>query len=102
LATLQLGSQRVLGHAEVRRSGIETAEETEVPEPESGATKERRRTGLDARLDRIAFGLRESSRRDRGVYAVLQRLLQRVAQCARCDVKPISGVIDQRLTLVAR
>ena len=74
-----------------------------IAEPRPWAEPEEREVaGADPLLEPRALLLRKRAVLDRGVDAVLQRLLERVAQLARPDAELLGRVVDDRLTLLLR
>src|SRR5689334_8404595 len=73
LAARELGSQLLLAQSEVARRGVEAAEHTAVMEATVRTREQREVAGLEALLQRVAFGLRDAACRNCGVDPVAQR-----------------------------
>jgi hypothetical protein len=69
---------------------------------EAVTSEERKASRLDPRLQLVALGLGDSTGRDRGVDAILERLFERIAERARRDVETLRSVVDDSLPLVGR
>ena len=93
-------SQLGLGQAEVARGGIESAEPPAVVEAGPRAAEQRHVAGFDPLLELGALGVREAARRNCGVDAVLERLLQGGAERARLDAELLGRVLQDRLVFL--
>ncbi len=109
LAALERPAQLRLGHPEVARRPFELPGKGTVtvlvlvPEPGSRAEAEERHVaGLDALLQLLSLFLREPTVRDRRVDAILQRLLERIAQLLGLDSELAGRVVDDSLPLLPR
>ncbi len=84
LTALELASELGRRQAQVCRRGVQAR--SVMPEALVGAGEEQRKlSGLDPLLQRVALILRQASGRNRGVDAVLEGFLQGVAELRRFD-----------------